>query len=109
TAGRAGRTGPAGSRDRSSTPCRPRRAPPGGSWPRPGRGSGPSRRPTEPPEGALSWQRRTPMIRTLFRLLTLIALAAAPATALPPPWTPIGPFGGAVQSLTADPKHPGTV
>lgn len=49
------------------------------------------------------------MIRTLFRLLTLLALAAAPAAALPPPWTPIGPFGGAVRSLTADPKHPGTV
>src|SRR6476661_4607900 len=49
------------------------------------------------------------MIRTLLRLLTLIALAATPATALPPPWTPIGPFGGVVQSLTADPKHPGTV
>jgi photosystem II stability/assembly factor-like uncharacterized protein len=34
------------------------------------------------------------------------AVAAAP---LPSPWVPIGPFGGAVEYLTADPAHPGTV
>jgi photosystem II stability/assembly factor-like uncharacterized protein len=54
----------------------------------------------------------TPMTRKLLLLLTLllpVAVLSAPAAALPAPWTPLGPFGGTVPRLTADPAHPGTV
>jgi photosystem II stability/assembly factor-like uncharacterized protein len=45
-------------------------------------------------------------IRILFA--TLLALAGA-ARAIAPPWTPLGPFGGTVAQLTADPAHSGTL
>lgn len=45
-------------------------------------------------------------IRLVFA--TLLALAST-AGAIPPPWTPLGPFGGGVTSLTADPKVSGTL
>ncbi|HEY0514163.1 MAG TPA: hypothetical protein VGH73_19810 [Thermoanaerobaculia bacterium] len=50
--------------------------------------------------------------RTLAFLVPLLAAllsAAAPARALPPPWIPLGPFGGGIQSLTADPARSGTL
>jgi photosystem II stability/assembly factor-like uncharacterized protein len=42
-------------------------------------------------------------------ILAVLLLAAGAARALPPPWVPLGPFGGYVQSLTADPTRSGTV
>jgi photosystem II stability/assembly factor-like uncharacterized protein len=45
-----------------------------------------------------------------FRFLAVLLLALAPAArALPPAWAPLGPFGGFVQALTADPRQSGTV
>ncbi len=49
-------------------------------------------------------------MRFRFRLLAVLLLALAPAArALPPAWAPLGPFGGFVQTLTADPRQSGTV
>jgi len=42
----------------------------------------------------------------LSALLLTALLAAAPLAAADPGWTPLGPFGGAVISLTA-PDDPG--
>ena len=41
-------------------------------------------------------------------LALLLALATA-ARAQTPPWSPIGPFGGFVDSITADPVTPGVL
>jgi len=50
------------------------------------------------------------MPRKITTVLLLALLAAiAPAAALPPAWTPVGPFGGHVRSLTADPVRPGVL
>ncbi len=49
-----------------------------------------------------------PTSRVLAAFL-LAAPLAVPAAAIAPPWTPLGPFGGPVQTLAADPRHPGTV
>jgi photosystem II stability/assembly factor-like uncharacterized protein len=46
--------------------------------------------------------------RVLAVLLLAPLLAATAAGALPPPWVPLGPFGGDVRSLTAGPE-PGTL
>jgi photosystem II stability/assembly factor-like uncharacterized protein len=43
----------------------------------------------------------------LLTRLILWALIAAPLRAQPPAWTPLGPVGGQVLSLTADPAHAG--
>ena len=45
-------------------------------------------------------------IQILFA--ALLSLTAA-AGAIPPPWVPLGPFGGSVPRLTADPKRSGTL
>jgi photosystem II stability/assembly factor-like uncharacterized protein len=42
----------------------------------------------------------------LAKLLAAILLTAAPASAAPR-WTPLGPFGGVVRTLTADPSRSG--
>ncbi len=53
---------------------------------------------------------RMPAKRAVLVLLCLLAAAlASAAQALPPPWTPLGPFGGTVSHLTADPLHSGTL
>jgi photosystem II stability/assembly factor-like uncharacterized protein len=44
--------------------------------------------------------------RIRILLATLLVLAGA-AGAIPPPWMPLGPFGGTVAHLTADPAHSG--
>jgi photosystem II stability/assembly factor-like uncharacterized protein len=44
-----------------------------------------------------------------FSILPLLALLATAAAALPPSWKPIGPFGGNVGSLVADPVRPGVL
>jgi len=46
--------------------------------------------------------------RAVFLPVFLLAFAPALA-ALPAPWTPLGPFGGPVDSITADPVHPGVL
>jgi photosystem II stability/assembly factor-like uncharacterized protein len=43
------------------------------------------------------------------RILAVLLLAAGAARALPPPWVPLGPFGGGVRTVTADPTRPGIV
>ncbi len=53
---------------------------------------------------------RMPAKRAVLILLCLLAAALATAArALPPPWTPLGPFGGVVSHLTADPLDSGTL
>src|SRR5579884_2676172 len=48
--------------------------------------------------------------RAVLVLLCLLTLAAAVAAGeVPPPWIPLGPFGGVVSHLTADPTHSGTL
>ncbi len=50
--------------------------------------------------------------RTVLAVAALLAVGsarAAHATATSPPWTPLGPFGGIVRTLSADPAHSGTV
>jgi photosystem II stability/assembly factor-like uncharacterized protein len=42
-----------------------------------------------------------------LRLFVILAAVAAPIAAGPQSWTPIGPDGGLVQDLAADPVHPG--
>ena len=54
------------------------------------------------------------MPRSLSRTLTLLLLSALsllprPAAAGVDRWTPLGPDGGAIQSLAVDPDRPGTV
>jgi photosystem II stability/assembly factor-like uncharacterized protein len=46
-------------------------------------------------------------LRTLV-LAALVALAPA-AEAQTPPWVPLGPFGGPVDAITADPARPGVL
>ncbi len=46
--------------------------------------------------------------RALLVPLGLLALAAS-ARAVPPAWTPLGPFGGTVSALLIDPAHPATL
>lgn len=49
-------------------------------------------------------------MRFCFSVLAVLLLALAPAArALPPAWMPLGPFGGFVQTLTADPTEEGTL
>lgn len=51
---------------------------------------------------------QVPAKRAILILLCLFALTSY-AGAIPPPWVPLGPFGGFLQSLTADPTRSGTV
>src|SRR5262245_27850834 len=53
---------------------------------------------------------RNPMRRTcmtFLRILTLVALSAAPALAAT--WSATGPEGGAIRSVLVDPSTPGTI
>ncbi len=47
--------------------------------------------------------------RAFILAVLLLASLAAAAGAIAPPWTPLGPFGGAVSHLTADPTRSGTL
>ena len=47
--------------------------------------------------------------RILFAALLALSGSYRTARALPPPWTPLGPYGGDVRSLAADPRQPATL
>ncbi len=49
-----------------------------------------------------------PAKRAVLVFLCLLALATS-AQAVPPPWMALGPFGGGVRSLAADPTNPNTL
>ncbi len=52
---------------------------------------------------------RTLRRRALAALALLAAATTARAASTSPPWTPLGPFGGVIRTLTADPSRSGTL